>query len=117
MPLRQTIGISLALLMASAGAMAKTMEKSTSYHPASPANLEPERSENRPGKARAPHRVAHARATMRTAFRQTRPLSAASGTDQTDGSRPVLFVAAAQNGGPGRKLGHRRPWMPTLSRI
>ena len=69
MPLRQTIGISLALLMASAGAMAKTMEKTTSYHPASPANLEPEQSENRPGKARAPHRVAHARATMRTAFR------------------------------------------------
>jgi rare lipoprotein A len=69
MPLRQTIGISLALLMASAGATAKTVEKGTSYHPASPANLEPEQSENRPGKARAPHRVAHARATMRTAFR------------------------------------------------
>jgi rare lipoprotein A len=69
MPLRQTIGISLALLMASAGAMAKTMEKTTSYHPASPANLEPEQSENRPGKARAPHRVAHARATMRAALR------------------------------------------------
>ena len=69
MPLRQTIGISLALLMASAGAMAKTVEKGTSYHPASPANLEPEQSENRPGKARAPHRVAHARATMRTALR------------------------------------------------
>lgn len=69
MPLRQTIGISLALLMASAGAMAKTVEKSTSHHPASPANLEPEQSENRPGKARAPHRVAHGRATMRAAFR------------------------------------------------
>ena len=69
MPLRQTIGISLALLMASAGAMAKTVEKSTSHHPASPANLEPEQSEIRPGKARAPHRVAHARATMRAAFR------------------------------------------------
>jgi rare lipoprotein A len=67
--LRQTIGISLALLMASAGAMAKTVEKSTSHHPASPANLEPEQSENRPAKARAPHRVAHARATMRAAFR------------------------------------------------
>jgi rare lipoprotein A len=69
MPLRQTIGISLALLMASAGAMAKTVEKSTSYHPASPANLEPEKSENRPGKARASHRAAHARATMRAALR------------------------------------------------
>lgn len=69
MPFRQTIGISLALLMASAGAMAKTVEKSTSHHPASPANLDPEQSENRPGKARAPHRVAHARGTMRAAFR------------------------------------------------
>src|SRR5271169_780064 len=68
MPLRQTIGISLALLMASAGAMARTAEKSTSYHPASPANLEPEKSENRPGKARAPHRITHARVTMRAAF-------------------------------------------------
>ena len=42
---------------------------------------------------------------------------ALSGTDQTDGSRPVLFIAAAQNGGPGRKLDHRRPWMPALSRM
>jgi peptidoglycan lytic transglycosylase len=67
MPLRQTIGISLALLMASAGAMAKTLEKSSSHHPASPAKFEPEKSENRPGKTRAPHRVAHARATMRAA--------------------------------------------------
>jgi rare lipoprotein A len=68
MPLRQTIGISLALLMASAGAMAKTVEKSASHHPASPANFEPEKSENRPGKTRAPHGVAHARALMRAAF-------------------------------------------------
>jgi rare lipoprotein A len=68
MPLRQTIGISLALLMASAGAMAKTVEKSTSYHPATPANPEPEKSQNRPGKARSAHRVAHARGLVRTAF-------------------------------------------------
>jgi peptidoglycan lytic transglycosylase len=68
MPLRQTIGISLALLMASAGAMAKTVEKSTSHHPASPANLKPENSENRPGKMRASHRLTHARATMRAVF-------------------------------------------------
>jgi len=68
MPLRQTIGISLALLMASAGAMAKTVEKSNSYHPASPASLDPEKSENRPGKGRAPHWVGHARAMMRAAL-------------------------------------------------
>jgi rare lipoprotein A len=68
MPLRQTIGISLALLMASAGAMAKTAEKGTSYHPASPANLEPENSEDQPGKGRHSHWAAHARAMMRAAL-------------------------------------------------
>jgi peptidoglycan lytic transglycosylase len=68
MPLRQTIGISLALLMASAGAMAKTLEKSTSHHPASPAKFEPEKSENRPGRTRPAHRVAHPRATMRAVY-------------------------------------------------
>ena len=68
MPLRQTIGISLALLMASAGAMAKTVEKSTSYHPATPANPEPEKSQNRPGKARSAHRMAHSRGLVRAAF-------------------------------------------------
>ena len=36
MPLRQTIGISLALLMASTGAMAKAPEKSTSYQSTNP---------------------------------------------------------------------------------
>ena len=41
MPFRQTIGISLALLMASAGATAKAQETSASYHPAQPPNAEP----------------------------------------------------------------------------
>jgi len=67
MPLRQTIGISLALLMASAGAMAKTPEKSTSYHPSPPANAGLEKSENRSGKTRAPHRLARARSLSRLA--------------------------------------------------
>ena len=41
MPFRQTIGISLALLMASAGATAQAQETSASYHPAQPPNAEP----------------------------------------------------------------------------
>ena len=66
MPLRQTIGISLALLMASAGgAMAKTLEKNAAYHPASPASREPEKPQNRSGRARVAHRVAHARSPFR----------------------------------------------------
>jgi rare lipoprotein A len=36
MPMRQTIGISLAFLMISAGAIAKNPEKSTSHHPGHP---------------------------------------------------------------------------------
>ncbi len=56
MPFRQTIGISLALLMASAGASAKTQETRASYHPAQPATAEPGKSPNRSGKARVAHR-------------------------------------------------------------
>jgi rare lipoprotein A len=67
MPLRQTIGISLALLMASAGAMAKTPEKSASYHSAPPSTTEPEKSEKRSGKTRVAHRAARIRAPSRLA--------------------------------------------------
>jgi rare lipoprotein A (peptidoglycan hydrolase) len=52
MPLRQTIGISLALLMASTGALASTPEKSSSYHPAPPPDAAPGKSPNRSGKIR-----------------------------------------------------------------
>jgi rare lipoprotein A (peptidoglycan hydrolase) len=53
MPFRQTIGISLALLMAAAGASAKAQETSASYHPAQPPNAEPGKSPNPSGKIRA----------------------------------------------------------------
>jgi rare lipoprotein A (peptidoglycan hydrolase) len=56
MPFRQTIGISLALLMASAGALAKTQETSASVQPAQPPNAEPGKSPNRSGKARVSQR-------------------------------------------------------------
>jgi rare lipoprotein A (peptidoglycan hydrolase) len=51
MPFRQTIGISLALLMASAGALASTPERSVVFHPAPPPNGGPGKSPNR-GKVR-----------------------------------------------------------------
>jgi peptidoglycan lytic transglycosylase len=52
MPFRQTIGISLALLMASASALANTLERSMSFHPAPPPNTDPGKSPNRSGKIR-----------------------------------------------------------------
>jgi rare lipoprotein A len=68
MPLRQTIGISLALLMASTGAMAKAPEKSTSYEPGQPANAGPDKSENRSTKSRSAHRAAPFRWPSRLVF-------------------------------------------------
>ena len=68
MPLRQTIGISLAILMASAGAMAKTPDKSAAYQSSTPPNGDPGRSANRSAKSRAVHRAAHFRWPHRLAF-------------------------------------------------
>lgn len=68
MPLRQTIGISLALLMASTGAMAKAPEKTSPYHAVTPPNADPARSASRSGRARAAQRTAHFRWPSRLAF-------------------------------------------------
>ena len=68
MPLRQTIGLSLALLMVSTGAMAKAPEKSTSYEPSQPANAGPDKSENRSTKSRSAHRASHFRWPSRLVF-------------------------------------------------
>jgi rare lipoprotein A len=65
MPFRQTIGISLALLMASAGAFAKASERASSYHPAAPPNAEPGNSSGRSGKLRLSHRRTSPRSPAR----------------------------------------------------
>jgi rare lipoprotein A len=68
MPLRQTIGISLALLMASTGAMAQAPEKSASLHPNTLPNVEPGGAGNRSGKSRSAHKAAPFRWPSRLAF-------------------------------------------------
>jgi rare lipoprotein A len=68
MPLRQTIGISLALLMASTGAMAQAPEKSTSFHPNMLPNAEPGSDGTRSGKSRSAHKPAHFRWPSRLTF-------------------------------------------------
>ncbi len=73
MPLRQTIGISLALLMASAGAMAKTPEKTASHQPSQPPDAGHQKSANRTEKPRSLPRQAQARSPSRLArYRQAR---------------------------------------------
>ena len=88
MPLRQTIGISLALLMTSACTMTKTVEQSAAYHPATPATPEPQKSPNRSARARIVQRVANARAPLRVLYRRRRARA-----------RPVAIDRMAQAGG------------------
>lgn len=68
MPLRQTIGISLALLMASTAAMAKAPDKSSAYQSSTPPGAEPGKSSNRSAKARTAHKAAHFRWPSKLAF-------------------------------------------------
>jgi len=68
MPMRQTIGISLALLVISAGAIAKTPEKSTSNQHGQPHIPKPGKVELQGGKHRiALGKAAHDRSTLRCA--------------------------------------------------
>ena len=50
MPMLQTIGISLALMMMSSGAIAKTPDKSSAHHPAQPAGAKFGKTHAKPGK-------------------------------------------------------------------
>ena len=71
MPLHQTIGISLALIMASTAAMAKTPEKSAAYQSSTPANADPAKPGSRPGKARIAQKGANFRWPARLAFHRS----------------------------------------------
>ncbi len=74
MPLRQTIGISLALLVISAGAIAKTPEKGISPQQDQTPGAKPGKAEPGAGKARTiSSRTAHHRSHARSAARHTAP--------------------------------------------
>jgi rare lipoprotein A len=71
MPLRQTIGISLALIMASTAAMAKTPEKSAAYQSSTSPNDDPAKPSSRSGKAGIAYKGAHFRWPSRLAFHRS----------------------------------------------
>ena len=68
MPFRQTIGISLALIMASTAAIAKTPEKSAAYQSTTLPTADSAKPCSRSGKARVAHKGAHFRWPSRLAF-------------------------------------------------
>jgi len=72
MPLRQTIGISLALLMASSGAMAKTPNERDAHHPCAAQKSEPEKSASRSHRGRAIHSGGSFRWPTKLAFHRGR---------------------------------------------
>ena len=67
MPLRQTIGISLALLVMSAGAMAETLEQDAAHHSSHPPGSKPETAERTKKVHKPSHKVVHAVAPTRLA--------------------------------------------------
>jgi rare lipoprotein A (peptidoglycan hydrolase) len=70
MPLRNKIGVSLALMVMSAGALAKAAYEHASYYPVASANTEPKKSANRSGKCRILQRAAHPRSLSTHAARR-----------------------------------------------
>jgi rare lipoprotein A len=91
MPLRRTIGISLACLVISAGAIAKTPDKSTSHQPAHPHNVKPAGGEARVVKTRhfsCSGRRYAAHHAVRWRHRHTESASA----DQTSGGPPDAYL-------------------------
>jgi rare lipoprotein A (peptidoglycan hydrolase) len=104
MHMRRTIGISLAFLVISASAMAKTLEKSASHHPGQPHDAKPQKATLRIGK---PHGVSSKGARSRSLARYAshhppapryRHAVSRSVADQS-GGRPDAYIAPAREFG------------------
>ena len=113
MHLRRTIGISLAFLVASAGAIAKTPDRSTSHHPGHPCGVKPKKAEHPTGKphavsSRGSHGRTHARyATRHIAPAVYRPASSAAVADDSGAAADTYVGSPA---GLGRKEFGKAAW-------
>jgi rare lipoprotein A len=109
MHMRRTIGISLAFLVISAGAMGKTPEKSTSHHPGQPHGGKPQKAEHRTGsRLLVSSRGAHSRAPARYATHlaaQPRYRHAVSPSVADDGGGPPDPYLAPARGFGSREIG------------
>jgi len=109
MHMRRTLGISLAFLVISAGAMAETPEKSKSHHPGQPHGAKPQKAEHRTGnRLLASSRGAHSRSLARYATHQPAPpRSRRAGTAQVadhTGGGPDAYLAPTREFA-GREIG------------
>jgi len=105
MHLRRTIGISLACLVASASAMAKTPDKHATHHRGHPHGVKPQKAEHRPGPAEAAScRVAHSRLHARHAAPARHRNSDPHPVANDGGGRPDTYLAPAREFG-AREIG------------
>lgn len=102
MPLRQTIGISLALLMASTGAMAKSPEKSAVHHASAHHKSAHATFAKRSGRSHGLHRTAHLRsfrfALHRSGRSRSRQLALQSGGASEADWTPIHNIGFQQIG-------------------
>jgi rare lipoprotein A len=103
MLMRRTIGISLAFLVMSAGAMAKPPENAASHHPGQPHNAKAQHAKHR---GASPSRLAHRRAHVRYAAHHWAPRSLRySAASADEGAGPAdSYMASAQSFG-ARQIG------------
>jgi rare lipoprotein A len=97
MHMRRTIGMSVALLLISAAAMAKTPEKSQNHHPGQPHGAKPQKAEHRTGnRLVVSNKRAHSRAPARYATHHAaspqyrRAISSPIANDSGDAPDPYL---------------------------
>jgi rare lipoprotein A len=105
MPLRRTIGVSLVFAVMSAGAVAKSADRTNSYYPTSSANVEPKRPGNRSGKCRIPHRATHARSSSKLAAHRSWRLHQRDAVAQhADDTLSVDATGSLDATGPARAM-------------
>jgi rare lipoprotein A len=103
MLMRRTIGISLAFLVMSAGAMAKSPEKTASHHPSQPHGAKAQYPKHRnTNLCKLPHGRAHARYAAHHSAPRSHRYSAASADE--GGSPADPYMASAQSFG-ARQIG------------
>ena len=108
MPMRRTLGVSLAFLVMSTGAMAKTPEKSTPHHTDQPHGAKPQKAILHIGKPQAvPCRTGHGRSPTRHASRHiVSPRyrhAATAAVDDTSGASDLYKAPAREFA--GREIG------------
>jgi rare lipoprotein A len=97
MPMRRTVGISLAFIVISAGAIAKTPEKNASHPPGQLDSVRPGKAESRTGKTwTASCKAAHGR---RSAARSRRPHTASDSFAQSNEGAPDPYWGPARAAG------------------